>query len=218
MNNIETKLIARLGKLFSLESSGHDIGHLTRVHNIAVHLQAIEGGDEEVISLATLLHDMHRLMEYETGKFCTPADSLSRIREILADLEISEDLIEKIVHCVSFHEEYGFSEKGKTVDDIETLILQDADNLDAMGAIGIARAFSFAGSHNVAIWDPKVPIEPGHFDESRLDPSEIHHFYNKLLRLKENMNTKAGREMAQERHDFMELYLNHFFKEWQGEL
>ena len=90
-------------------------------------------------------------------------------------------------------------------------------NLDAIGAVGIARAFAFGGANDMPIWIPEIPFVKRDYQEGVFDPSEIHHFYSKLLRLKDNMNTKTGKKMAYQRHEFMELYLNQFFSEWNGE-
>jgi len=217
LTRIEAGIVGQLESLFGSESSGHDITHLIRVRNLAEHISAKEGGDRRVIILASLLHDMHRLIQSQSGKFCPPAESISQVDEILSQHNLDPDTLDKIHRCIVHHEEYDFSERGKITEDLETLILQDADNLDAMGAIGIARAFMFGGAKNVPIWTPDIPLEKEHYDESKLDPSEIHHFYSKLLKLKDNMNTKTGKEMAQKRHDVMVNYLEEFFREWKGE-
>ncbi len=206
-----------VNKLFQSENSGHDIYHLERVLNLALNIQEKEGGDKTVVAAAAFLHDIHRIIQKESGKFCSPKDSLLKVRKILDKVDLPEDKVKKILHCVEFHEEYSFSEKGKTAKDIETLIIQDADNLDAIGAVGIARAFAFGGAHDVPIWVPKIPFTRKNFDESEQDPSEIHHFYSKLLKLKDNMNTKTAQEMARRRHEFLEAFLKEFFQEWKGE-
>ena len=218
MDNLYDKIIGKLKEIFDGESSGHDISHLARVYNIARHLQEKEGGNREVILLSALLHDIHRLIERESNSFCSPKDSLAQVRSTLGEIGIEEQIIIKVLHCIEFHEEYSFSDEGKTVKDLETLILQDADNLDALGAIGIARTFSFGTAHKIPIWIPEMPFERERFDEQVTDPSTIHHFYSKLLRLKNNMNTKTGREMAEERDAFTRQFLELFFKEWSGEI
>ncbi len=130
---------------------------------------------------------------------------------------MKEEKLEKILHCIEFHEEYGFSKEGKTVNDLETLIVQDADNLDAMGAIGIGRTFTYCGKHQIPMWRPEIPFRRKFFQESKDDASTIHHFYSKLLRLKENMNTKTAQKLALKRHRFMEKFLAEFFREWRAE-
>ncbi len=216
--NISNKLKNEIKSIFHLESSGHDMHHARRVYNLSKTIQKKECGDKLVIGVSSYLHDTHRIIQNETGEYCSPKDSLSQVKLILDKVGVPEDKKTDILHCVEFHEEYGFSERGKTVTDIETLILQDADNLDAIGAIGIARAFMYGGAHKIPIWIPELPFDRKYFDESQNDISEIHHFYGKLLKLKDNMNTKTGKQMAEERHQFMKQFLDQFFKEWSGEL
>ena len=202
--------------LFYEESSGHDIHHLKRVLNNALTIQEKEGGDKLVIAISAFLHDVHRIIQKESGKFCSPKDSLPKIREILNKTKLSEEQKEEVLHCIEYHEEYNFSKNGKTVNNIETLVLQDADNLDAIGAIGIGRTFSFGGANKVTMWIPGKPFDRHNFDESEKDLSTIHHFYSKLLKLKANMNTETAKKMAHKRHEFMELFLQEFFDEWNG--
>lgn len=98
------------------------------------------------------------------------------------------------------------------------MILQDADNLDAIGAIGIGRTFSYGGAHNVAMYDDKTPLnEENNFSEANgNDPSTIHHFYHKLFKLKNNMNTVTARELADGRTNFMKIFVEEFIDEWNG--
>lgn len=212
------KLEKEINNLFISDFGGHDIYHLKRVLNLALHLQEKEGGDMLVIVVAAFLHDMHRIIGKEIKKYCSPKDSLPKIRDILVKTGLSEDKIEKILHCIELHEEYGFSKEGKTVKDIEALIIQDADNLDAIGAVGIARVFAYGGANNIPIWVPDISFTREIFEESDWDVSEIHHFYSKLLKLKDNMNTETARKMAEKRHKFLEDFLKEFFEEWKGKI
>lgn len=216
LDNIIKQTEKEVKDIFGNESSGHDIYHLKRTLNIAMHIQKKEGGDRLVIAVSAFLHDIHRIIQKETSKFCSPKDSLPKIKKILDKIDLNEEQKKKIMHCIEFHEEYDFSEKGKTVNDIETLILQDADNLDAIGAIGIGRTFSYGGVYGNPMWIPEEPFCRERYNESENDPSVIHHFYSKLLRLKNNMNTNTAKKMAKKRHEFMELFLDEFFDEWKG--
>lgn len=131
--------------MFSGEASGHDIGHLERVMKIALKLQEKEGGDRVIIGISAFLHDVHRIMQNEgDGEFVFPKESLPTIRKILSKTDLSEEQIEKICFCIEYHEEYNWNNSNVT--DINTLILQDADNLDAIGALGIGRCFCFCRS------------------------------------------------------------------------
>lgn len=210
------RLEKRLKSRFHRESSGHDIYHLKRVCNLALRIQKEEGGDREVIAIAALLHDVHRIIERKKGKFCPPKDSLPAIKKLCQEVGVPKKKIKKILHSIAFHEDYTFSGKGKKVDDIETLIVQDADNLDAMGAIGIARAFAFGGAHKMPLWLPELSFDRKTFNESKKDPSTIHNFYSKLLKLKENMNTKTTKITAAKREKTMKKFLREFFREWKG--
>lgn len=216
MEEIINQLEEEIKELFYEDSSGHDIYHLKRTLNNALSIQEKEGGDKLVIAVSAFLHDIHRIIQKEKGKFCSPKDSLPKIKEILDKTNLLEEQKEKVLHCIEFHEEYTFSENGKTVTDIETLIVQDADNLDAIGAIGIGRTFSFGGANGVTMWNPKKHFDRHTFEESEKDFSTIHHFYSKLLKLKENMNTSTAKKIANERHKFMDLFLQEFFDEWNG--
>lgn len=216
MKQIIQQIEQEIKTLFSSDSSGHDIYHLQRVFNLAMTIQSREDGDKIVIGVAALTHDVHRIIEAQTGEFCSPRDSLPRVKAIMDKTNLSEDQKKHVLHCVEFHEEYNFSKSGKTVQDEETLILQDADNLDAMGAIGIARTFMFGGTHRLPMWIPDIPIDSQHYDEASRDPSVIHHFHSKLLKLKDNMNTQTGMKMAQERHRMMERFIQEFKDEWAG--
>lgn len=216
-NAITAALEKKVELMFHADSTGHDMAHLKRVQAIAEHLQSTEGGDALVISTAAIVHDVHRLMEKARGSYCPPAESLPTIRTMLEEVGFPAEKIDTVLHCVEFHEEYGFSKAGKTVTDIETLILQDADNLDAIGAIGIGRTFAFSGSYGIPAWDPDLPFDREHYDESERDPSTLHHIHAKLLKLKDNMNTATGKKMAQGRHEFMERFVEEFIAEWRSE-
>lgn len=214
------KIEEEIKLLFFSDSSGHDIYHLKRTMNISLHIHEKEGGDKLIIAVASLLHDVHRIIQDETGKYCSPEDSLPKVKEILEKVGLAEkEKVDKILNCVKVHEEYDFSDGGKTSKDIESLVVQDADNLEAMGAIGIARVFAYGGAHNIPIWVPEVPLPKGNWnDSSPKSVSQIHHFYEKLLRLKDDMNTKTGKELSKVRHKILEDFLENFFKEWEGKV
>ena len=202
--------------LFKEDSSGHDISHLTRTMNIAVSLCEKENGDKLVVGIAAFMHDIHRIMQNETGKFVSPKDSIPKVMEILNHTDLSDETKKKICFAIEYHEEYNWN--GNNVDDINTLILQDADNLDAIGAIGIGRTFSYGGAHNVVMYDEDAPLdmEEKYAEHKGDDPSTIHHFYHKLFKLADNMNTITAKNMAIERTEFMKKFVNEFLDEWNG--
>lgn len=205
-------------EMFSKENSGHDISHLERVMKLALYLQEREGGDRVVVGIAGFLHDVHRLMQNERhGEFVQPRESLPKIRSILSNVDLSSEQIEKICYAIEYHEGYNWNDNNIT--DINTLILQDADNLDAIGALGIARCFKYCGAHGVPMYEPNLPLIPKtNYEEKGNDVSGIHHFYNKLLRLGEYMNTNTAKEIAEERTTFMKEFVKTFLKEWEAEV
>lgn len=210
------QLKEKVKTLFHEDSSGHDIYHLKRVLNNALAIQEKEGGDKLIIAISALLHDVHRIMQNETGSFVSPKNSLLKVKGILDTINLTDEQKERILHVIEFHEEYDFSKEGKTVSDIETLIVQDADNLDGMGAMSISRSFSYGGVNKIPMWVPEIPFDQDVYDESKLDHSTVHHFYSKALKLKDNMNTETAQKMAKHRHEFLKLFLQEFFDEWSG--
>jgi uncharacterized protein len=191
---------------------GHDWWHIYRVWKLAKHIGKKEGVDNLVIDLGSLLHDIADAKFHGGDEEVGPKLS----REFLESQEIEEetiDHIDKIIRNISFK-----NSKEQKFRSPELDIIQDADRLDAIGAIGIARAFSFGGFKNRPLYDPEIPpnlnISKSEYKKS-LSPT-VNHFYEKLFLLKEMMNTKTGREMAKERHQFMVDFLDQFYKEWTG--
>ena len=204
-------------KLFKNDSSGHDISHLERVMKLALHIQEIEGGDRVIIGISAFLHDIHRIMQNETGKFVSPKDSINEVRNILSNINLNEEQVNKICYCVEYHEEYNWN--GSNVEDLNTLILQDADNLDAIGAIGVGRTFSYMAVHNMPMYDESIPLNNiDNYVENKIvvDPSTIHHFYHKLFKIGDNMNTITAIRIAEERTNFMKIFVEEFLDEWKG--
>ena len=190
--------------------SGHGWSHIERVVRLALHILDCEGrGNRLIVELGALMHDVG------DHKFATH-DGPAEIRRLLGGLGIRHDVIEEVVNI---NENISFS-KGKkpSPGSIELQIVQDADRLDAMGAVGIARAFNYGGFKGNDIYDSHIRISdpPLLAGTSSHSASTVHHFYDKLLLLKDLMNTDTGRKLADERHDFMVKYLEQFFREWSN--
>ncbi len=189
------------------KDSSHDWWHVYRVWQIAKKIGKKEGGDFFIIEMAALLHEMD---DYKLEK-----KNNNNARKWLLKLNLEKEIadrINEISQNVSF-KGAGVKSEMKTK---EGKIVQDADRLDAIGAIGIARVFAYGGYKQREIYNPKIkPAEHETFAEyKKRDYSSINHFYEKLLLLKNLMNTKTGKKMAAGRHKFMENYLKEFFKEW----
>lgn len=217
MNKIDLlidKLSEKIKRYFKEENTGHNIDHLTRVMNYALYLQKQEGGDEVVVAVSAFIHDVHRIMTAEQGRYVSPKESLPKVKEFIEDLDITQDQMEHILYAVEHHEEYGFGKERTAVKDIESLILQDADNLDMCGAMGIVRAFKYGFQNNMKDYDPSVELYHDEFSESKNDASTIHHIYNKLLRLADNMNTATAKKFANEKKKLLQMFLENYISEF----
>lgn len=195
------------------EKSGHDFYHIKRVTDIAKEILKHEEADNFTVITAALLHDI------ADDKVTSDVNTaLVRIRKLLESNEVAADTIETIIDIITTVSFKGGT--GKKLSYIEAQIVQDADRLDALGAIGIARTFQYGGSKGQTMYDPEIPVrDQMSFEEYRHGEStSINHFYEKLLLLKDKMNTPAAIKIAEEREVFMKHFLDTFFKEWNGEL
>lgn len=192
----EAKAFAKA--IFQADSSGHDYHHTLRVWALSRTIGAAEGADVPVVELAALLHDVddHKLSP-------DTAEKKDRAVAFLRSQGVGEEMILRIVRII---DQISFSRNTLPPDTLEGKCVQDADRLDAMGAIGIARTFAFGGSHGRAMHDP----------EGQDRNSSIAHFYDKLLLLKDRMNTETGRRLAQHRHAYLDNFLGEFLSEWDG--
>lgn len=192
------KAIDYIEKIFAGDGSGHDFDHTMRVYRMAVRIAEEEGARQDIVALAALLHDVDdRKLSPQT---CANKD---RAVGFLRDNNMDEDTIKRIVQVIS---EISFSEGNGEPSSVEGKCVQDADRLDAIGAIGIGRAFAFGGSRGRRMHDPEC------VDAT----STIQHFYDKLLLLKERMNTATGSRLAAGRDDFLRSFLDEFYAEWDG--
>jgi uncharacterized protein len=196
---------------FTDQEGSHDWFHIDRVRKNALYIQQKEGGDALIVELAALLHD-YSDHKYNGGDF---DKGFHEVQALLLELGGSAALslqVAEIVRVVSY--------KGAGVADLEThlegKIVRDADRLDAIGAIGIARAFSYGGSRQRALYNPDIAPTLHQTKEAYLQDKghTINHFYEKLLLLQNRMETPTARTMAQERHAYMEAFLAQFMREW----
>ncbi|MFZ3579345.1 HD domain-containing protein [Virgibacillus sp. DJP39] len=181
---------------FAEDATGHDYYHMVRVVRMAKEIAKQEGGDLFVCEAAGWLHDIG-----DKKLFSDPGKARVDMDVFLSDLAIEKHTIQEIHLAIN---DVSFS-KGKIPNTLEGKIVQDADRLDALGAIGIARVFAYGGSRDQLIYHEKVTND-----------TSVDHFYEKLLLLKNLMNTQSAKEIAKERHAFMEAYLKQFFIEWKG--
>ncbi|EMR07280.1 hypothetical protein C772_00929 [Bhargavaea cecembensis DSE10] len=189
--------LERISRLFGEDATGHDVHHTLRVYRMAMRLAEAEGADRELVGLAAMLHDA------DDPKLFGSGDGLPNAQAFMEEQGISPAQADVVCTMIG---EVSFSKNGsKRPSTIEGMVVQDADRLDAIGAIGIARTFAFGGSRGQAIHDP-----------DRTTGTSIAHFYEKLLKLKDLMNTEEARRIAEERHRYMEAFLSEFHDEWDG--
>ena len=194
---------------------GHDWFHIERVFKNAILISKEEKADAFVVSLAALLHDI------ADAKFFNGDESIGpkKAAEFLHSLKVDNGVVAHVVNIIthmSFKNE--LSHEKSPINSTEFKIVQDADRLDAIGAIGIARCFNYGGFKNRALYDPEIQPNLNLTKEAykKSNAPTINHFYEKLLLLKDNMNTVAGKKLAEKRHAFMEQYLQQFYNEWNG--
>jgi uncharacterized protein len=194
-----------------LKHSHHDKSHVDRVYNLAVRLARSERADFDVVKASVLLHDIARAMEDE-GKVADHAvEGAKMARKILEDVNFPEQKILKVVECIESHR----FKKGIKAESVEAKILQDADRLDILGAVGVARVFTRGGWSNKLIYDSTIPPKAQYDGESL---TSVNHIYEKILKVKDTINTKTAKEIAEERHNFVEKFLERLLKEWNGEI
>ena len=197
---------------FRSEGSGHDWFHVDRVRKMALRIGEKEGSDLFITEMAALLHDLDDWKIVGAGNHET-SKAEKWLNSMGVETAVSKQILQ-IIDDVSF--------KGAGIEtpvrSIEAAVVQDADRLDAIGAIGIARTFTYGGHKNRLIHDPSIlPVMHNSFQEykSNVAPT-INHFYEKLLLLKDRMNTGSARIIAEQRHQFMNEYLSQFFEEWEA--
>lgn len=208
MDEVEV-IISEIEKIFEKDSSGHDVWHSLRVYNVALKIAETEYCNKRVIAIAALLHDVDDPKLFENTNY-------QNARRIM-NLANIDDCTKQ--HVISIIRQVSFMGTGSVVPDtIEGKIVQDADRLDAMGAIGIARAFAYGGAKGREMYDPDMLPLVNFSQEEYVNNkgTTINHFYEKLFVLKNMMNTNRAREIAEKRDLFMHEYLSEFLNEWEG--
>ena len=195
--------------------AGHDWFHIERVWKLSKKIAEKEGGNLEVIELSALLHDI------ADPKFHNGDETLALkiSQNFLEEIHVEDELIEQVLFVIK---NISFKNRAEAPENppLELQIVQDADRLDAIGAIGIARTFNFGGFKNNLMYHPEIKPNFGMNKEEykKSNGTTINHFYEKLLLLKGLMNTETAKRIASERHDFMLQFLDEFYKEWNVEL
>lgn len=211
MNNLIDNTIQFVKEKLEGAEAGHDWFHIERVWKLSKKIAEKEECNVEVVELSALLHDI------ADPKFHNGDETLALkiSREFLESQSASEDIIEQVLFVIK---NISFKNRGEAPKNlpIELKIVQDADRIDAIGAIGIGRTFNFGGFKNNPMYDPNIQpsLNMSKEEYKKSNGTTINHFYEKLLLLKDLMNTSEGKKIAEERHDFMLKFLDQFYKEW----
>ena len=210
-NNIIENARNYIQFFFSDDTSGHDYYHSLRVFKLSSEIANSEGKEInlQVVQLAALLHDVDDYKIKKENKIISNAEKFL----VTQDISISDSK-----YILNIINELSYKAKDSIIPStLEGKVVQDADRLDAIGAIGVARVFAYGGTINRKIYDPNIDprISMNFKDYITYKGTSINHFYEKLLLIKDKMNTKRGKEIAKERHAFLEYFLNEFLKEWE---
>ncbi len=194
---------------------GHDWFHTLRVFNNSMLIAEKEPVDLLIVQLGALLHDIADSKFYDGNETIGP----NMARQFLFKHNLDSSVIEHVVNIIKHMSFKNSLDNGQTFNSMELQVVQDADRLDAIGAIGIARAFNYGGFKNRGLFDPSIKpnLKMTKAEYKSSTAPTINHFYEKLLLLKDKMNTPTGKRIAQQRHKYMEQYLEQFYAEWDGE-
>jgi len=213
MNPIVEKTIQFVKETLADAEAGHDWFHIERVYKTALTINAQEKGDELIVALAALLHDIADPKFNNGDEEIGPRIAGDFLNSINVDSAVTEH-VKQIIINLSYKASLGTV----TFQSRELDIVQDADRLDAIGAIGIARAFTYGGYKNRVLYDPEIKPNLNMSKEEYKNSTgpTVNHFYEKLFLLKDLMKTSSGKNIAQQRHNFMQEYLDQFYGEWGG--
>ncbi len=212
-SHIINNAIEYVREIFASDFTGHDFQHTMRVYKMATQLALQEGADLFTVQLSSLLHDVDdRKLSPETS------DNLTNARAFMKEQGVDEDRAVKICTIIK---QVSFKGRDSVVPDtLEGKCVQDADRLDALGAVGVARAFAYGGAHRRAMYDPEIKPRLNMSEQEYFssESSTVNHFYEKLFLLADMMNTESARKIAEYREGFMRGFIDEFIREWNTEV
>lgn len=210
-NEINNQALEYVKKIFENDYSGHDYFHTFRVYKMATHIAMKENANLEIVQLAALLHDVD-----DIKLFSETHAQKEHARNFLMEKNVDETTIHTICQIIS---EISFAGNDSVIPQtLEGKCVQDADRLDAIGAIGIARAFAYGGNHNRLMYHPDIKpnMNMSREEYNNSLSTTINHFYEKLFKLKDLMNTSTAKDIAKDREKYMKDYISEFMDEWEG--
>lgn len=210
----EPALVNLLAEEYPNLSSDHDLFHSLRVRRLCLHIASTLGGDPESLAAAAYLHDIandvDRLHHVELG--------ILEAKRILPEVDFPLAKLDRVVVCIEWHEHYNWTGEPNPAEmPVEVIIFQDADRLDALGAIGIGRAFTFGGAQRLPMWIPNQDSTE-YYDPGRISPSSILHLRTKIIHLEKTLNTSVAHDVARKRTETVVEFLDLFSREWNGRI
>lgn len=197
----------KVQEMFKEENTGHDISHLVRVYEFASRIQEIEGGDPYVVQLSALVHDIHRLMSDKIGHFVFPEESLDEVEKLLLECDVDRSKLPEILEVVREHD----NKDNKNVS-LETLIIQDADALDAIGERGIERTLKYCKAHNIPLTNTNYSLETVEYIPDINPISTCHYIHNTMIPNARNLYTKTAKQIAEDKIQLLEDFVKKNYK------
>lgn len=212
VEQIYSRIIEFLEEELGADTSGHSLDHAIRVYKNARAILKAEGGNERVVLISALVHDVIDPKLFEDSR-----QQQAKLLIFLQTLGCSQSELKEIFYIIENISYKGG--KGEPVKTLEAQIVQDADRLDAIGAIGIGRTFMYGGSRGTKMYDENIPVMEfkDEIAYRRYKGTVINHFYEKLFKLKDLMNTETAKQIANQRHEFMVAFVEQFLHEWNGQ-
>lgn len=208
-------MITLITESYQPDSPTHDVTHLARVAALGKRISLEESADQLVVVCAAWLHDLHRDRKLAGSSFfSSPEDFDDLACEFMRKAEIPQEVHRSVLEAIHHTDRFSFSDRIPESASLEARCLRDADNLDAIGAIGVARAFCFGGSHDIPIWTPEEPLVPGMYNQDIRPSSTLHHFHEKLIRLEGEFETSTAKRMAHKRSAYLTDFAEKMIAEW----
>ncbi|HEY8473264.1 MAG TPA: HD domain-containing protein [Natronosporangium sp.] len=209
------RLVTVVRREYMPDSPTHDHSHLARVAALAATLCRAEGGNEVIVHCAAWLHDLHREARPAGREFFVSPEAMDgRAIHYLEVAGIPGHLHAAVLEAIHYTDRYSFSDRPPHAASLEARCVRDADNLDAIGAIGVARTFAFGGSHDIPLFVDEAELRARLFEHDEKPASTIHHFYDKLLRLPGELETPTARRLGERRGQYLKDFVRQFMWEW----
>jgi uncharacterized protein len=213
------RIVEVVHREYVADSPTHDLSHLVRVAALASRICSAEGGDKLIAVSAAWLHDLHRgLSAGDNRFFVAPEDLDNAAVSILKEADIPETVHGAILEAIHYTDRFSFSDRATYATSIEAKAVRDADSLDAIGAIGVARAFSFGGAHGIPLYSDHDSPPDRIYRQSERPSSTIQHFYDKLLRLAGDLETATAVELSLRRSKYLIEFIDQFREEWDEDM